>query len=169
MDIRRDIESRINQSGPQTEKLEAQWASLREYYRLRARVEDLQAKLRQVIADPEELNQLKRELEVAVVALNFENVRLSLEGDSRESFLIEESKQRRQRLVDEIFAEAKALAIERGYDMVVSDSLPSDGSLTALFVTKRADDVTDELLARLNKQYASTTNQGLHPKAEKKP
>jgi len=163
IDIRSEIDRRRNVTGPQT--------ALNSWdMHLHVRQgEELAKELKQSEPNTPEREKLQRHGEWLRLEMQLDDLEIRLEMNRREQSLKDEVSRWRDDLLSEIKAGAKALAIERGYDMVVSDSLPSAGSLTALFVTKRADDVTDELLARLNKQYASTTNQGLHPKAEKKP
>ena len=65
----------------------------------------------------------------------------------------------RSQILKDIWEIASQLGSERHYDFVIPNNLTGDGLLISVIATGHADDITEAILTRLNKQYATK-----HPK-----
>ena len=83
--------------------------------------------LRAATANTLERDRLEQQLQIATLELQLDELRLTIETLRREKSTQDESQQRRAGLIAEIWAEARALAIESRYRFAIPDGLgPTD-------------------------------------------
>lgn len=149
IELKRLADERRNVTGPST-------AAVREVFEARAlelkRVED---ELKQAPVGTPAWDALQGRRETAGLVLKINQLRFALDRGKRAEAVEAEMKQWRDMVVGEIMTEARALAEERGYDIIVTDVSAFRGTFAPVIATDRAEDVTDELLKRLNRKYAA--------------
>lgn len=149
-DLEKEISVKRNTrlSGPESERLEAR-------LKLKDRVDDFTAKLREATAGTPERERLAQQLQIATLEQQIDGLARAIEGLRREQTLKAESQSQRAGIIREIWAEAAVFATENRYSLVIPDGLGADGPFVSIVVTGKFDDITDSLLTRLNKRYSS--------------
>jgi hypothetical protein len=151
-DLRAAADRKRNVTGPQTDEQLRQSEKLG---KLRTRNEEALAGIARAPEGSPESEQLEMKGRIAALELKIEELALNLEGQRQERNGTKEVELQRTTITGEIWAEAKVIASEKGYSVVIADGLSSDGIFVNVTVIAKIEDITDLLLARLNQRYSA--------------
>jgi Skp family chaperone for outer membrane proteins len=125
---------------------------IEERIKLKERLANLSERVKQAAEGTGERERSEQAEKIAGLELQLAELRWALENRQRADAASEELRRNRAKLVKEIWSETKSLASERGYALVVPDDLSSEGLLNVI-TSAKCDDITDELIVRLNQKY----------------
>jgi hypothetical protein len=149
-DLKTAVLSKIHVGGPGSYT-----PSMERHDKLKAAADALTEKFKAATAGTPERERLELQLQIANLELQLHELRRTFESTQRERTQVDETFRQRAQLLGEIFSVASRLCTERGYQVLAPDNIPSDGSVLSFVVSDRGDDLTEPLLARLNREYAA--------------
>ena len=127
--------------------------SLDRYKTQKQRIEELQSSVTAASGDTRERLQLQ--LETAILRAQNTELQIELQNLRREQELKDKALSKRAQILKEIWATASHFGTERHYHLIVPNDLTADGLFISVITSEHADDITEELLTRLNEQYAA--------------
>lgn len=127
---------------------------------LKERLADLSGKVKRAVEGTPERERLEQAEKIAALELQLAELRRALENRQRADAASEELRRNRAKVIEEIWSEAKLLASEKAYALTVPDNLSADGFLNVIITSAKSDDISDELLARLNQKYQAKRVEG---------
>jgi Skp family chaperone for outer membrane proteins len=126
-----------------------------EQSKIEAQLTSISDKIKQHAVGTLEYKNLILEQQIAALQVEVAGLKRNLADIYRGEAAQEEISQVRAEIVKEICIEAKALASEKGYSLIIVES-PNSGLLPNVILNSKSDDLTKELLKRLNDRYQLT-------------
>jgi hypothetical protein len=120
---------------------------------LQKQISDLDSKSKQAAFGSAESGRIAFELQIARDRLKMHNAWSAMEGMERDLAMRDESRIRRFRILNDIWAMAAKLRAERGFTLLVPVDGPDEDQFLTIIVPADCEDVTDALLKRLNREY----------------
>jgi hypothetical protein len=123
--------------------------------RIKERHDKLLDLFRASAAGSSERERLDLQLQISSLERQLDEVRRTLEETQRERTSQDEAMKQRSDILTEIWSAAARLGAERGYLLLIPDYLPTLGPFPILVAPGASDDLTEQLLTRLNEEYAA--------------
>jgi hypothetical protein len=119
--------------------------------------DDIVVKVKQAIEGTPERERLENAQKIAALELQLAQIHRADELHERAVALSADFRRKQANIIQDIAAEAKLLASEKSYILVVPDNLPPDDFHTVINGAS-LEDVTDELISRLNAKYRKVSH-----------
>jgi Skp family chaperone for outer membrane proteins len=116
------------------------------------RLAEVTEKVKRTAAGSPERERLEQEERIASIERRIAEIKLEAVHGQRFEESSEKTQIARSKILEEIEAEARSLATERGYALIVPENWAAQGFVGAI-VNPKWDDVTEVLLERLNQKY----------------
>jgi hypothetical protein len=121
----------------------------------REKVFEVANKTMHASAGTPEREKLEVEKRIAELELEVAELRSGMHGLAQLTEHTDETLRDRAAIIKEIWAEAKLLATEHHYSLLVADGLEAEVSNVFVPAASKLEDVTEELLQRINNKYSA--------------